>query len=83
MATYYFVGDGSEVFVCEAYRENAGARMQLLLDDGFENLSIYECDPSEVVRDEDGEWVWQYPAERAEAKKHYDLPTLAEVTAKL
>lgn len=84
MSSYFFVGDGCEVLAVEAYEVNAWdvrARMQKKTDDA---LSVYECDPSEICRDDstaDGRWVWAHPCERAIAEKHYDLPTLAECVA--
>lgn len=82
MATYFFIGDGSEVLACEATRENANARLKELQSDTDDDLSIYERDPSETTTDSSGAIVWANPAERAVAETEYDLPTLAEVIAR-
>lgn len=85
MASYWFVGDGTEVLACEAYEENARDTMRRLELAGCETLNIYECDPSSVVADNstpEGLPVWEFPAERACAEKDYDLPTIAVVIAR-
>lgn len=79
MATYYFIGDGSEVLACEACIENSQARLRELQADTDDELSIYERDPSETTTDANGATVWANPAERAVAEAEYDLPTLEEV----
>lgn len=80
MATYFFIGDGSEVLACESSIENANARLKELQAETDDELSIYERDPSEVTTDATGATVWANHAERAVAESEYDLPTLAEVS---
>ncbi len=80
MATYFFIGDGSEVLGCESSIENAQARLKELQADTDDDLSIYERDPSETTTDANGATVWANPAERAVAEAEYDLPTLEEVS---
>ncbi len=73
MATYYFIGDGSEVLACESSIENAQARLRELQSDTDDELLIYERDPSETTTDANGEIAWANPAERAVAEAEYDL----------
>jgi hypothetical protein len=80
MATYYFIGDGSEVLACEARIENAQARLRELQAETDDELSIYERDPSETATDASGATVWANPAERSVAEAEYDLPTLEEAS---
>ena len=81
MATYFFIGDGSEVLACESTRENANARLRELQAETDDELSIYERDPSETTTDANGETVLAYPDEYAVASEEYDLPTVAEIIA--
>lgn len=80
MATYFFIGDGSEVLACESTRANANARLRELQAETDDELSIYERDPSETTTDANGMIVWANPAERAIAEQEYDLPTLDDVS---
>jgi hypothetical protein len=84
----FFIGDGTEVLACEAYRANAESELARLQSTTDDNLSIYECDPNEIsvndACDPDAEnYCWSYPAERAVAEKSYDLLTMPEAIAKV
>lgn len=86
MTTYFFVGDGCEVLGCEAMEANAreiAARLKSEQPDNTQSINVYECDPSETTRDSAGKLVWSYPAERCEAEKQYDLPTMREVVIEM
>ena len=81
MATFYFVGDGTEVLACEAWKANAFDELQTIAKDHPEladHLAVYECDPSELCFDGCGEPIWAYPQERFVAQNSYELPTVFE-----
>jgi hypothetical protein len=83
MATYFFVGDGTEVLACEAYEANARAEMKRLQEEQPENadaMSVYSADVNEITFDNGGKPHWAYPSERTLAAESYDLPTMDEVT---
>lgn len=80
MATYFFIGDGSEVLACEAYEANAIAECKRLQANTDDELSVYSVDPTETTTDDSGNVVLAYPAEYAVASAEYDLPALSEIT---
>ena len=81
MSKMFFIGDGTEVLACEAYRVNAEAKLVELQAATEDSLNVYEADPTEIA---DGESAtWQNPQEYAAAvEAGYDMPTLADVVAR-
>lgn len=81
--SFFFVGDGTEVVACEARESVAAAEAaRLNRENDTSEYNFYACNPSEVTKDDAGNWVWAYPSERAAAEAEYDLPTLDEVIAR-
>lgn len=79
MATYYFVGDGSEVIACEAYEANArDIANELNRKSGDDSHCVYSLTSDELnekTRDdsrESGE-CYVHAAERAVCLDSYEL----------
>lgn len=72
MATYYFVGDGSEVIACEAYEVNArDIANELNRKSGGDVHQVYSLTSDELNEKSDDHYV--HAAERAVCLDSYEL----------